>query len=250
MLGVMNMDEKRKTEGYVFFLVDTITLIFEIGVYFFSFLGPGVLLFSLKAESPVIIVLSVILGWLVAASVFIGLLIFSMRILVGKVPFGRFFITSSKASRWIIADRLVKIGNRSPFRALINDISFLRYIYYRGMGAKIDSTLLLGQRVVMPDPWALSIGSHVLIGDEAIVSGHKVEHSVVTLEPVEIGDDVLIGARAVVLAGVKIGNGAIIGANSVVTRGTVVPDNEVWIGNPARKLDLFGALKDRKALRG
>jgi len=41
-----------------------------------------------------------------------------------------------------------------------------------------------------------------------------------------------IGAGCVVLAGVTIGEHAMIGAGSVVTRD--VPDNELWMGNPAR----------------
>jgi maltose O-acetyltransferase len=47
-----------------------------------------------------------------------------------------------------------------------------------------------------------------------------------------IGDDVFLGAAAIVLAGVTIGNRVIIGAGSVVTKD--VPDNSVVAGNPAR----------------
>ena len=50
--------------------------------------------------------------------------------------------------------------------------------------------------------------------------------------PVNIGNDVWIGARVTILPGVKIGNGAIIGAGSVVTKD--VPDFAIVGGNPAR----------------
>ncbi|MDP2143181.1 MAG: acyltransferase [Gallionella sp.] len=49
---------------------------------------------------------------------------------------------------------------------------------------------------------------------------------------IEIGDDVWIGAGAILLRGVKIGTGAIIGAGSVVTH-DVAPFSIV-AGNPAR----------------
>jgi acetyltransferase-like isoleucine patch superfamily enzyme len=49
-----------------------------------------------------------------------------------------------------------------------------------------------------------------------------------------IGDDVWIGANAVVLDGARIGKGAIIGAGSVV-KGEV-PPYEIWGGIPARKI--------------
>lgn len=41
-----------------------------------------------------------------------------------------------------------------------------------------------------------------------------------------------IGANATILAGITIGENALIGAGSVVTKD--VPDNEIWIGNPAK----------------
>ena len=48
----------------------------------------------------------------------------------------------------------------------------------------------------------------------------------------EIGNDVLIGANAIILAGVKVGDGAVIGAGSVVTKN--VPPYAVVAGNPAK----------------
>lgn len=51
---------------------------------------------------------------------------------------------------------------------------------------------------------------------------------------IEIGDDVWIGANAVILDGARIGRGAIIGAGGVVS-GTV-PEYEIWAGVPARKI--------------
>jgi len=48
----------------------------------------------------------------------------------------------------------------------------------------------------------------------------------------EIGNDVLIGANALILAGIKIGDGAIIGAGSVITKD--VPPYAVVVGNPGK----------------
>lgn len=50
--------------------------------------------------------------------------------------------------------------------------------------------------------------------------------------PVEIGDDVWIGGRTLILPGVHIGEGAVIGAGSVVTRD--VPPRVLALGNPCR----------------
>lgn len=43
-----------------------------------------------------------------------------------------------------------------------------------------------------------------------------------------------IGANATILAGITIGTNALVGAGSVVTKD--IPDNEIWIGNPAKFL--------------
>lgn len=50
----------------------------------------------------------------------------------------------------------------------------------------------------------------------------------------KIGNDVFIGANCMILKGVTIGDGAIIGASSVVTKN--IGSNEVWAGNPAKKI--------------
>lgn len=51
---------------------------------------------------------------------------------------------------------------------------------------------------------------------------------------VKIGNDVWIGANAVILKGVSVGDGAIVGASSVVTKD--VPAYAVVVGNPAKIL--------------
>lgn len=50
--------------------------------------------------------------------------------------------------------------------------------------------------------------------------------------PIEIGNNVWIGASAVILPGVKIGNNVVIGAGSVVTKD--IPTNSIAVGNPCR----------------
>ncbi|WP_226063998.1 acyltransferase [Kaistella polysaccharea] len=45
---------------------------------------------------------------------------------------------------------------------------------------------------------------------------------------------VSIGANATILGGVTVGENSMIGAGSVVTKN--IPSNELWVGNPARKV--------------
>ena len=50
--------------------------------------------------------------------------------------------------------------------------------------------------------------------------------------PIEIGNDVWIGANVIILDGVRIGNGAILGAGAVITKD--VPDYAIAVGVPAK----------------
>lgn len=88
---------------------------------------------------------------------------------------------------------------------------------------------------------SITIGSHVLIGSGAVITDSD-QHSLDWAArrkgdkgdsaPIVIGDDVFIGARAIVLKGVTIGNGAVVGAGAVVTKD--VPAWSVVAGNPAK----------------
>ena len=49
-----------------------------------------------------------------------------------------------------------------------------------------------------------------------------------------IEDEASIGSGSTILCGINIGRGAVIGAGSVVTKN--VPDGQVWVGNPAKRL--------------
>lgn len=60
---------------------------------------------------------------------------------------------------------------------------------------------------------------------------------------VDIGNDVFIGAAAIVLPNVKIGNKVIVGAGSVVTKDIL--DNSVVVGNPARVIGTYDAYVDK-----
>jgi acetyltransferase-like isoleucine patch superfamily enzyme len=50
--------------------------------------------------------------------------------------------------------------------------------------------------------------------------------------PIEIGEDGLVGAQALILPGVTLGAGAVVGAGSVVTKD--VPAGVLAYGNPCK----------------
>lgn len=89
----------------------------------------------------------------------------------------------------------------------------------------------------------ITIGNYVLIAPNVVIQG--VNHNCdITGKPIlfsgdqkdknfiDIGDDVWIGANAIITPGVRIGKGAIIGAGSVVTKD--VPEYMIVGGIPAK----------------
>jgi acetyltransferase-like isoleucine patch superfamily enzyme len=79
-------------------------------------------------------------------------------------------------------------------------------------------------------------GSNIRIGPNVCIisANHDIDdydfH--VKTKPIEIGNNVWIGANCVVLPAVRIGNNVVIGAGSIV--GHDIPDNSIAAGNPCR----------------
>ena len=90
-----------------------------------------------------------------------------------------------------------------------------------GESSMIDMCAVLGGRAI--------VGKNCHIGAGAVLAG-VIEPA--SAKPVTIGDNVLVGANAVILEGVHVGDDAVVGAGAVVLQD--VPAGAVAVGNPAR----------------
>ena len=104
--------------------------------------------------------------------------------------------------------------------------------------------------LTLVDDGPIHIGSHCMFGPNVTIAtaGHPVEprlrrQAIQFNMPVHIGENVWIGAGAVIVPGVRIGDNSVIGAGSVVTRD--IPPGVVAVGNPCRILREIGD-RDRK----
>lgn len=92
---------------------------------------------------------------------------------------------------------------------------------------------------------SITIGNHVRIGGDCLILDtdcHSLNYmsrqdvvndkNDIKTKPVVIEDDVLIGARTIVLKGVRIGKRTVIGAGSVVTQN--IPEDSMAAGNPCK----------------
>ncbi len=110
--------------------------------------------------------------------------------------------------------------------------------FYNPWGVTIGFGTIIGDHCVLDGRAPLRIGSHVDIASEVMIfnSEHDVESEGFDPieEPVEIGDYVFVGPRAIILAGVKIGRGAVVAAGAVVTKN--VGEFEIVGGVPAKSI--------------
>jgi acetyltransferase-like isoleucine patch superfamily enzyme len=112
---------------------------------------------------------------------------------------------------------------------------------------EIDASVYIGPNAVFYGIGGIRIGPHCLIANNVqLLSGNHVFQDRNRLikeqgsdnHPIVIGEDVWIGASAIVLGGVTIGRGAVIGAGSVVK--SDIPEYGVAVGNPAKVVRMRG----------
>jgi len=110
--------------------------------------------------------------------------------------------------------------------------------FYNAKNIRIGEDTIVGEDAVLDGRDKLIIGDHVDIASEVMI--YNAEHALndenfrAVTAPVEIGDYVFIGPRAILLPGVKIGKGAVVGAGAVVTKD--VEDFKIVGGVPAKEI--------------
>jgi galactoside O-acetyltransferase len=114
-----------------------------------------------------------------------------------------------------------------------------------GKNTTVGDHCYLNYNTTLLDDWTITIGDHVLIAPNVIVSTAthplpaELRSDGETLAgPVAIEDGVWIGAGAIVLPGVTIGKGSVIGAGSIVTKD--VPPNTLALGVPCKVVREIG----------
>lgn len=136
-------------------------------------------------------------------------------------------------------------------------ISFIRRVCNGGVNIKklkkdglcIGSGCWFGNGVFI-DPtfcYLISIGNNCTITSNVHILAHDASTKrllgYTKIGRVKIGNNVFIGSNSIVLPNVQIGDNAIIAAGSVVTHD--VPQNEIWGGNPGKKICDIESYKEK-----
>ena len=119
-----------------------------------------------------------------------------------------------------------------------------------GARVRLGDNFYANFNLTLVDDAEISFGDNCMVGPNVTIAtaGHPIlpQLRCQLLQynlPVHIGDNVWIGAGAIILPGVTVGDGSVIGAGSVVTKD--VPGGVVAAGNPCRVLREIGE-RDRE----
>ena len=110
----------------------------------------------------------------------------------------------------------------------------LKTLVYALLGTKIGSNSFSPGTVL--DPPLTEIGDNTIIGHAATLYSHAIEGHHFALDRIVLGNNVTVGAHAIIMSGVTVGDGAIVSAGAVVKKGTHIAAGEHWGGVPARRL--------------
>lgn len=112
---------------------------------------------------------------------------------------------------------------------------------WAGMNVHLGDGVYANFNLTLVDDCTIKIGSHTMIAPSVTIctATHPIMPELRAQAyqynlPIEIGENVWLGAGVIVLAGVKIGDNSVIGAGSVVNKD--IPANVVAVGTPCRVL--------------
>lgn len=108
-----------------------------------------------------------------------------------------------------------------------------------GKNVRFGNGVYANFNLTLVDDTDIYVGDNVMFGPNVIVSAgtHPIHPELRRKQaqfnvPIHIGNNVWIGAQAVILPGVRIGDNSVIGAGSIVTKD--IPANVVAVGNPCK----------------
>jgi maltose O-acetyltransferase len=138
---------------------------------------------------------------------------------------------ATEERRRILSQLLGSLGEGTEIRPPFH----CDYGYQTHIGARTFANFGL----VALDVATITIGDDVQIGPnvQLLTPTHPIEaeprrNKLEGAQPITIGDNVWLGAGAIILPGVTIGENTVVGAGAVVTKN--LPANVVAVGNPAR----------------
>ena len=149
-------------------------------------------------------------------------------------------IVNYRFARWACTARMPSVA-RVPLKVVARLCTFLIEMV---TSVELPPQTAIGAGLFIPHAGYIVVASNAIIGlhctlTQGVTIGHRAGGDVSQLDSPVIGDRVYIGPGAVILGAINIGDDALIGANAVVIRS--VPPRAVVVGNPARLISVKGS---------
>ena len=167
-----------------------------------------------------------------------------VRISLPKIKEGSISMRSSQNLLYSIrlsADNIAKYWCKTfewiPFLTQL----FLTKFYLSAYGVKFGKNTYIATEVRIDGIPLIEFGDNVFIGPRAIIGAH-INHGGnelggnILYSKVKVGNNCFIGNNAVLTPGGKMGNNSVLGAFSVALLHANIPENETWVGMPAKLL--------------
>jgi len=135
--------------------------------------------------------------------------------------------------KWIIICLLY-----TPMRKILEifPIGEMKNRYYRLLGMKTGENTLVGGTIM--DPCLTEIGDNCTMGLYSVIYCHihDYEKGTISIDPVKIGNNCVIGAGSIIMPGVVVEDDVKIAAGAVVPSGQVLKKGKTYGGVPAREI--------------
>lgn len=136
---------------------------------------------------------------------------------------------------------VIQLARYTPFLGMKNWL-YQNFLQMK-VGEQTSFALMVMLDVMFPEK--ISVGRNTVIGYNTTILAHEYLIKEYRLGPVEIGDEVMIGANSTILPGVTIGDGAIVSAGTLVHKD--VPPGTFVGGNPMKVIYTKEELQERWA---
>lgn len=143
--------------------------------------------------------------------------------------------------------------------ALVSDgwkkAAYLKKIQYFGAGGQGEN--VYWQPIKLPpEPELIKLGNNVVIASEVLFVTHDAIHYMINHHPkikqqyqlylgaIEIGNNVFIGSRTIIMPNIKITDNVIVGAGSIITHD--LEESGVYVGSPVKKIGDFEQFLEKR----
>ena len=165
-------------------------------------------------------------------AVFLGFLLVMLKLSRRGIPFLEDGYYEAESESWLLYEYYEVYYILFPYFAGFFSVFLDTKPRHQAFGTKIGKNTIVGNGRLF-NPERTIIGDNCFFGYDAILSGHVYEGRRLYLKTVRLGNNVTVGANAVILPGADIGDNVIIGANTVVPKDTVIPPNTIWVHGKA-----------------